>query len=139
MVERGAIPVGVRKLLLDLTLSTEALEALVVLRGDPARLWTLPELASACRLPSAAAAGALSLLAAGGLVDAGRSGFVYRATTRETGEAVEDLLRIYETDRALVLRLMSEHAIVRVRRSMALAFADAFVLDDDRGTGGKHG
>jgi hypothetical protein len=131
VAEAKSIPDRVRRLLKQHVHSTEALQLLLCLSRQPAQLRSVAALAEECALLEVAAADALAQLAADGVAATNeeRSHFGYPRMDTQTDEAVRELACVYAADRPAVLRLMNENAIERIRASMALAFADGFLLD----------
>jgi hypothetical protein len=101
------------------------------LREKPDEWWSLDTLAAGARIPEPVAADALQDLVRSNLVEvdpASRpSRFRYRPADAASRSAVDALASIYQGNPIQILRVMSAHAIERVRNSAIRTFANAFV------------
>ena len=122
--ELDALPADVRDLLVTTVDSLEKLEVLLHAAREPARTWTIVELAEARGLGRGDAALAVGALAQDGLlVRVGDGHRLAQYSSRRT--AVTALLALCDADRGFVLRAMSEAALERVRSSATIAFLHA--------------
>lgn len=107
--------------------SFEQIEIVLLLRADPKRAWTAPEVASALVTPPESAAMRLFLLASSGLIAFEPTG-VPRYRYLPVDEATEDLLReladSYPANRAEIATLLSS----KPPNDPVRSFADAFRL-----------
>jgi hypothetical protein len=124
------VPDAVRELLRERVDSVEALETLLLLRRYPERRWEGQAVAEQLRLPGAPLGEILMTLARHELLEVAEAPprFRYGPKTPQLAQAVDELQRIYESDRTGILHVMTENAIDRVRHGLTKAFADAFVL-----------
>lgn len=106
--------------------SVEQIEIVLLLRRDPARAWTAPEVSQNLGTPPESTAMRLFLLASNGvIVFDGSSGLPrYRYTAGAAEEDMVELERAYETDRDGLVALVGGGASPDPLRS----FADAFKL-----------
>lgn len=116
---------AIRRLLFDVVDSIEKLEVLVhVLQSGPA---ASSKIAMERGLPEA-----LVLEAGPPLVTAGilreHGGLYAYNPANSRADAVAELGRLYTEDRIVVLRLIAQIAIERVRSQAATVFADAFLF-----------
>jgi hypothetical protein len=131
MEYRDHIPEDVQRFILLGIPSVPYLEALLLMRGDPARAWTCQELARRLYLSEKAAAIVLAELAAAGVTATvrGIDGSAHEAAryapqTPELQEMIDQLAEIYPRHIVAVSELI--HG--RSRPTRAQQFADAFVL-----------
>ncbi|HEX4051978.1 MAG TPA: hypothetical protein VHY19_13980 [Steroidobacteraceae bacterium] len=120
----------IRRLLFERIASYEQLEALLLLRADATRSWSVPQLAASLRIDEASVAAALDALDADRLIEkcADPVSYRYAPADPHTGALVDRLARLYTEQRLEVIRQMSTNAIERLRSSAARTFADAFLL-----------
>lgn len=141
MPERS-IPSDVLALLHERLAGLDELEALLLLRAEPSRLWFASEVAERLGLPVASSEAALaslcqvSLLAAEGGRGGAEARYGYRPATPELEQVVASLAEIYGDRRLEVMRILSNSALDRIRTAAARTFADAFVIGRGRKQGG---
>jgi hypothetical protein len=132
------IPSDVLALLQERLAGLDELEALLLLRSEPSRLWFASEVAERLGLPVASSETALaslckvSLLAAEGGGGGAEARYVYRPAP-ELEQVVSSLAEIHADRRLEVMRILSNSALDRIRTAAARTFADAFVI----GRGGR--
>jgi DNA-binding MarR family transcriptional regulator len=131
-----AVPSQVRRLLEDPLDTYEKLEIAAALWHAVAHTRSASELATHTQLPIESVEQALSELVAARYVElaGGLARLVVPAAQREH---VRALVELYEADRILFVRLLSEISMTKIRGMAARAFADAFQLrkkpEDDNG------
>jgi hypothetical protein len=127
-----SIPEDIGVLLRDGVGSLEGLEVLLLLRKDRERVWPIDEIARRLSIPQASIEPALLDPCHHGLLAHTRAPGVeawqYAPRTAELEALVDRLASIYDDRRLEVMRLLSAHAMERIRNSAARAFADAFVF-----------
>ena len=128
-VDRTELPDEVRRLLADRLVGLEDLELLILFCREPARSWTPAAAGTELSIPAASLAPAFERLHTQQLImpvskaaDAHR----FHPATPALRSACEQLHELYTQDRFRIVGLMSQLAFDRIRRSAALAFADAF-------------
>ncbi|HTV77162.1 MAG TPA: hypothetical protein VMF03_02820 [Steroidobacteraceae bacterium] len=134
----GTLPDAVRQLLHDAIESYEQLELLLALERSRGKGMSAEDLAEVVRVRASLIEAALDALASRRLIAVRNSDtrrFFYEPASDTHDVAVRSLAQYYAEQPLLVIRLMSEHAIQRARASVALAFADAFLLRKDRSDG----
>ena len=107
--------------------SADQVEIVVLLRGNPERAWTAPEVASELRMAPESTAMRLFLLASNGLILFEASGvprYRYVATDPATDRLMQELVVAYGQNRAGMLDAMG----VPVESDPIRSFADAFKL-----------
>jgi hypothetical protein len=127
----SSIPEDVRVLLREHMHSFEQLEALLLMRTDPTRDWSVEELAERLRISPALAEEAVKQLAASAIAEVSSlPGEVlrYRGPREDFRIRVDRLASVYEESHLEVIMLMSAHSIERMRTGAVRAFADAFVI-----------
>ena len=103
----------------------EQIEIVLLLRGNPDRAWSAPDVAAALRTAPESAAMRLFLLASAGLISfepAGLPQYRYLAADEATEALLTELANMYERDRAAVA------AAVGAPVDPIRSFADAFKL-----------
>ena len=127
-----SIPEDMGRLLRDGVGSLEGLEVLLLLRKDHARAWPLDEIARRLSIPQTSIEPPVAELVSHGLLahDHSPAGdtWQYAPRSAELEALVDRLASVYEDRRLEVMRLLSAHAMERIRSSAARAFADAFVF-----------
>jgi hypothetical protein len=127
-----SIPEDIRRVLRDAVASLEGLEVLLLLRKDRTRAWPLDEIAMRLSIPESSIEPALVEPVRYGLLAHVRSPagetWQFAPQTTELDTLVDRLASIYDDRRLEVMRLLSAHAMERIRNSAARAFADAFVI-----------
>jgi hypothetical protein len=132
MEYRDSFPEDVQRFILLGIPSVPYLEALLLMRGDPARTWTCPELARRLYLTEKAASTVLAELAAAGVTIRAVDGMAgvahdavrYAPQTPELQEMIDRLAETYPRHIVAVSELIHS----RGRQSRAQQFADAFLL-----------
>lgn len=126
---RPAIPDDVRRFILTSIPSVPYLEAMLLLRAEPATAWEAPTLARRLYIAQARAAELLQQLAETGLVEAASPGWRWQP-------AAEAVARVDELAAAYHANLLGVTELIHSREDRrAHQFADAFRLrKDDRGT-----
>jgi len=122
------IPDDLGHLLRDRVGSLEGLETVLLLRRDPGRSWPVDELAERLSIPVGLLDSVLGELAQQGLLVKSEQRWRYGPASDELAAAVDRLALLYDERRLEVMRLLSAHALERIRDSAARAFADAFVI-----------
>lgn len=128
------IPPDVLALLQERLAGLDELEVLLLVRGDASRGWTASDVAERLGLPVSSSDAALESLCAAALVvvEGGGGGaelrYAYRPSTPELAGVVSSLAEIYDERRLEVMRILSNHALGRIRSAAARTFADAFVI-----------
>lgn len=117
------LPDHVRRFILTSVPSVPYLEAILLLRGQPAATWDAPAVARRLYLPEAAAAGLLEALASAGIAAlAGPpKAFRYQPAAPELAAMLDDVAAVYSANLVQVTDLIHS----RVERR-AQQFADAF-------------
>jgi hypothetical protein len=127
----SAIPQDVQVLLHTQVDSFEALRILLWMHTFRSKRWCESQLQVQLRLTSALDS-ALNSLTAAGLIKSEKEGgeayYSYAPTTLALARAVSRLQRRFKTHPLVIMQLMSNNAIDRVRGSAARAFADAFLF-----------
>lgn len=131
------VPGAVRALLRERIESYEELEVVLALERARRQEKTAEELGEALHLEVVRVDDALRALEAHELVAAagathGTSRWRYRPATAALDGAVRALGTLYAEQPISIIKLMSEHAIQRVRVNAVRAFADAFILGKDK-------
>ncbi len=122
------IPADLGQLLRERVASLEGLEAMLLLRRDPTRAWSADALAQRLSIPETFLDPVLHELVASGLLAVDDTGWRYAPHSPALAAAVDRLALLYDERRLEVMRLLSAHALERIRDSAARAFADAFVI-----------
>jgi hypothetical protein len=106
--------------------SIEQIEIVLMLREDPSRSWTAPEVAGALGTPPESTAMRLFLLASGGILafeGAGVPRYHYACMDAECATRIEELAGIYSQNRAAFAGIIEGQSRDPIR-----SFADAFKL-----------
>lgn len=107
--------------------SFEKLETALALHRAPAHTSSVPELAKEVQLSEDVVERTVDELRRGGLVHV--AGGLVRLTLQPAdAAAVSELAELYDEDRVLVVRTLSEIAVEKIRSMAARTFADAFQL-----------
>jgi hypothetical protein len=106
--------------------SVEALDALLVLHGDPSRAWALAEIARIIGVETNVTRQALGDLCARGLVAMNAAGALYRLGPLSPPEhaAFAELSRTYQRERRAIVEYVSRRSMARLR-VLAQAFTRA--------------
>ena len=133
MAEDG-ITSRVKQFISDHVESVMQLEVLLLLAGQPGKVWTAAELAQQLRIDVAWVDAQLRAIVAGGLAsveDAGPGGggpvFRYAPRTAELRATVDELAHAYADRRVTVIGLIFSKPVDKIR-----SFADAFRLRKER-------
>jgi DNA-binding MarR family transcriptional regulator len=136
-VSSSILSPALRKLLDTQVESFEKLELLMLLRRSPSGR-RAGELAIALNIGSDEVRAIVAALSAAGLVARAADGAISLAPQRPEGQAVlDELARVYEEDKIVLVKVIAETAMDRLRNLAGRAFADAFVIrknkkgDDD--------
>jgi hypothetical protein len=115
---REVVPASVRELIRERVQALEQLEILLLLHGEPKRIWSADELAVQLQMGIVLVEAALAHLTHHGFltVEAGR--YHYAPHEPKQASAVDQLARSYDASRPEVLALISSDAMGRVRRRM---------------------
>jgi hypothetical protein len=100
------------------------LEALLLLRNEPRREWTVPDMAKALYLPEHVAGSLLADFVRGGfatLVATTKDKYAYRARDDETDRLIGELQSAYHDRRVAIISLIYSKPLNKVQ-----TFADAF-------------
>jgi DNA-binding IclR family transcriptional regulator len=122
------IPDDLGQLLRERVASLEGLEVVLLLRRDPDRSWPADELAERLSIPESLLDPVLVELAQQGLLATSDQRWRYAPASAELAASIDRLALLYDERRLEVMRLLSAHALERIRNSAARAFADAFVI-----------
>jgi DNA-binding transcriptional regulator YhcF (GntR family) len=126
-VPTGQPTADARRLLDVLLNSFERLEITIALYRAPAHTLSVPELITKLQLPSNVVDRGLEELERAGAVQVVNS--VVRLTLdAQDIPAMDEVAALYEEDRLLVVRTLTEIAMDKIRGITARAFADAFQL-----------
>jgi hypothetical protein len=118
-----------RRFMLAHVRTYEQLETLLLLSRQADRHWSAADLASALKIPGDVAQETLRALATDLIVEAaGASPEAYRLSSGPACDSVRTLERVYADNPLLVMRLMNENAIERMRTDALHAFSSAFVI-----------
>ena len=120
------IPAEVRQLIDGPVDSVEKLEVLFLAWREQDTVWTVATTAGRLRLPAESVATALAELDSGKLLAADGPGYRYAPSSEADRAAVTKLCTLYDADRLLLLREITNLALTRIRSSAARAFSDAF-------------
>jgi hypothetical protein len=121
---------AVREFMLAYVRTYEQLEALLVMSQSPDRSWTAQELAQTLKLSLGSADEALRELAHHGVLalEPVPSPAAYRLPASDVSRTIAELGQIYADNRLLIMRVMNENAVERVRTDALRAFSNAFVI-----------
>jgi predicted ArsR family transcriptional regulator len=125
------IEAPVRTLVAERVHGYEQLEALLFLHAHATEDSTPEAVAGTLRIPVEAATRALEDLVERGLAsvqEGGRRAYRFDPATPEVAAAVAALARVYAEQRLAIIKLLSDHAIERLRTGAARAFADSFLV-----------
>ena len=120
-----AVSEGLRTFLQQRLTSMEQIEVVLLLRKEPARSWTAPEVSAALRTAPESAAMRLFLLASSGMIafePAGLPRYRYAGEDRETDGLLQELAEVLAVDRGAIA------ALVGAPPDPLRSFADAFKL-----------
>ena len=133
MAEDG-ITSRVKQFISDHVESVMQLEVLLLLAGQPGKVWTASELAQQLRIDVVWVDAQLRAIVAGGLAGVEEPGpggagaeFRYAPRTAELGAAVDELAKAYADRRVTVIGLIFAKPVDKIR-----SFADAFRLRKER-------
>ena len=130
---------ALRKLLDTQVESFEKLELLMLLRRSPSGPKTAGELALTLNIGSDEVRSIVAALSAAGLVARAADGAISLAPLRPEAQAVlDELARVYEEDKIVLVKVIAETAMDRLRNLAGRAFADAFVIRKNK-KGGDDG
>jgi hypothetical protein len=117
----------------------ESYEQLLILlhtHGSHPREWSAEDLSTHLNMSPAIIQHALQRLEAGHLLGRrsmhGADRYAYSPSNAALEQAVADLARVYGQNPLLIIRVMSNNAIQRVRTAALRTFADAFLLRRDK-------
>jgi len=121
-VTQHDLPADLRRFILTSIPSVPYLEAVLLLRGDPAHEWSAADVARRLYLPEQRAAELLQQLSSAGIAVAGATGGCqYRPATPELGEMLDRAAAQYAADLVGVSGLIHSTVDKKARQ-----FADAF-------------
>ena len=124
-----AISAELREFMLAHVRTYEQLEALVLLATHADQAWTAQSLGEALKIPLDRAEEALQALASGRVLRAAEaSPLAYHLSDPEVQRLVRALGQTYERNRLLVMQVMNENALERMRTDALRAFSNAFVI-----------
>lgn len=121
----GAVSERLKAFLGQRLSSLDQIEVVMLLRADPARSWTAPEVAAALGTAPEPAAMRLFLLASGGLIafePRAIPRYRYASVDEETNSMLQELSEVLAADRDAVM------AAVAPPRDPIRSFSDAFKL-----------
>jgi hypothetical protein len=113
--------------------SVMQLEILLLLAGQPGKVWTAAELAQLLRIDAAWVDGQLRSMGGRGVIGVAEGSppeFRYEARSAELAATVTELARAYADRRVTVIGLIFSKPIDKIR-----SFADAFRLRKDKSDG----
>jgi hypothetical protein len=120
---------AVRELLAERIETFEHLEVALLFAREPLRPRTVTSIIAELRMPDGAITEALEHLANRKVLDRTDSGgATVFSCRRELVSSLTDLATAYERDRSSIMRVMSAHALERVRTAALRAFTSAFLL-----------
>lgn len=125
-----AIPPRARQFITERIDSVMQLEVLLLLAGQPGKVWTAPDLAQQLRIDPAWVESQLRAMAAGGLVTVAEGApaqFRYEPRTPDLAATVQDVAQAYADRRVTVIGLIFAKPTEKIR-----SFADAFRIRKDR-------
>lgn len=121
-------PTAAARRLLNVTLdSFEKLEITIALQRAPAHTLSMPELSEQLQLSSQLVERGVDELARAGVVDVA-SGRARLTLPPQDVAALDEIATLYDEDRLLVIRTLTEIAMDKMRGMAARAFADAFKI-----------
>ena len=122
------IPDDITRFVVDKIDSVAQLEAVLLLRSDPSKEWTVAALAARLYINEAQTSELLVALCNEGLVAAGQDASVYRyqPRTTELGQMLDRVAEVYAKQLVAITNLIHSKQKPRVQ-----AFADAFRLRKD--------
>jgi hypothetical protein len=124
----------VRQFIVDRLDSVMQLETLLLLAGQPGKVWTAAELAHHLRIAGEWVEAQLRAMSGAGLVrvdeSAGAAQFRFEPRTQELAETVDELARAYADRRVTVIGLIFSKPLDKIR-----SFADAFRFRKDKSDG----
>lgn len=115
------LPADIRRFILTSIPSVPYLEALLLLRADPAAAWDAAQLARRLYVPERTAAELLELLRESGIAAGGEGEGVRYAPVAELAELLDAVASAYASDLVTVTQLIHSRIDRRAQR-----FADAF-------------
>lgn len=121
----GAVSEQLKAFLEQRLSSLDQIEVVMLLRADPARSWTAPEVAAALRTAPESAAMRLFLLASGGLIAFEPSAiprYRYASIDEQTNSMLQELSDVLTENREAVM------AALESPRDPIRSFSDAFKL-----------
>lgn len=134
------VPPHVTELLTNRVDSFEKLEVIVALHAAPRMTMTVDQLAQQLKLSRDTIRETMMALRGDSLVELTSTGEVQLLPpSNRDHTAVTDLVSLYNEDRLMIVRIMGEIALERIRTMTSRAFADAFIIrkkprkDDDHG------
>ncbi len=116
---------AIRRLLTEVIDSIEKLELVLHLRRGSS---TIPELTAQLGLPEPMVAEAVTALIASGVASKQIDRTIRYVAENPQHAVLVALAKLYDDDRIVVLRLITQISIERVRSEAARVFADAFVF-----------
>jgi hypothetical protein len=125
-VTQEEFPADVGRLITDHIDSVAQLEVLLLLRGEPARDWTVDEVSAALRMTADMSREQLRILSDRSFLaraEGEASTWRYAPSTPELGRLVDSLAALYEERRVTVITMIYSKPVDKVR-----TFADAFRL-----------
>jgi len=134
----GRVPpsAAIRRLLFAPLDSFEKLEVVVALYRASAHTSSVAALAKLCELSPDITSRTIDELARAGFVE-GAEGLTRLTAGTEDLAAIGELVAVYDDDRIVIVRALSEISMDKIRRMAARTFADAFNLrkkrEDDGG------
>lgn len=120
------IPENVRLLIIEKLDSVPELEAVLLLRGESSRTWTVSEAGARLYVSTTVAAHVLAVLHERGFLTKVGEAYRYAPAAPEVDRTVGDLAHTYATNLIAVTRLIHAKPAASIRQ-----FADAFRLRKD--------
>lgn len=120
---RDPIPESVRRFILTSINSVPYLEGMLLLRGEPKRLWDSKQVAKRLYLSEKIAEQILGDLCEAGVIvrDADSAKYCYRPSSSDLRELIDQLAKIYARNVVAVTDLVHSNTAAKVQQ-----FADAF-------------
>lgn len=132
MTSQPEIPTDLQEFLRERISSYEQLEVLLLLRSHPTKRWGTQSVTMELRIKESLAEEALRSLCKNNLlrvdVGSGELLFTYRPHPPELDEVIGTLAKAYRDERLEVMKLMTAHAVERLRTSVLRKFSDSFIL-----------
>lgn len=118
-----------REFLADHVRTYEQLEILLLMAAEAERSWTARSMSEALKIPYDLAVESLQALAEKSVLQASpTSEVVFRVSSAEAQRHIRSLAEVYSENRLLVMQLLNENALRRMRTDAVRAFSRAFLI-----------